>query len=188
MRRAPAPRAGPIRMAYFDRHTARAALPLSRPPRVRRPWMALISVRRKHFIRERFGAENASDSFAHKLVPQDFFNSESITNFFFPQMVPQDPARPTTRDRPGLPSPPFFLALASSFPLHLRPFFYSSLQLLSRGGVISIGHHTHILALTLTTKITTVTSVRRRDETKRLNVYARLDFLNSRKQLSCEFN
>ena len=26
------------------------------------------------------------------------------------------------------------------------------------------------------------------DETKRLNVYARLDFLNSRKQLSCEFN
>ena len=32
------------------------------------------------------------------------------------------------------------------------------------------------------------TSVRRRDETKRLNVYARLDFLNSRKQLSCAFN
>ena len=26
------------------------------------------------------------------------------------------------------------------------------------------------------------------DETKRLNVYARLDFLNSRKQLSCAFN
>ena len=69
-----------------------------------------------------------------------------------------------------------------------EPFFYSSLQLLSRGGVISIGHRTHILALTLTTKITTVTSVRRRDETKRLNVYARLDFLNSRKQLSCKFN
>ena len=28
----------------------------------------------------------------------------------------------------------------------------------------------------------------RPDETKRLNVYARLDFLNSRKQLSCAFN
>jgi hypothetical protein len=56
-----------------------------------------------------------------------------------------------------------------------------------RDSLISIGHRTHILALTLT-KFTTVTSVRRRDETKRLNVYARLDFLNSRKQLSCAFN
>ena len=31
-------------------------------------------------------------------------------------------------------------------------------------------------------------SIDRSDETKRLNVYARLDFLNSRNQLSYEFN
>ncbi len=109
------------------------------------------------------------------------------------------PDWPTNRDRapsPPLPCPCLILPPFSSpltIPLPFLPSSCSSLQLLSRGGVhraiaLASGHRTHILALTLTTKITTVTSVRRRDETKRLNVYARLDFLNSRKQLSCEFN
>ena len=117
-----------------------------------------------NFIRGRFGAENAPTGPRTVTGP-------SPPPFFFPCSCFLLP---------------FFL-LHLSFPFPLRPFSCSSLQLLSRGGV-RIGHRTHILALNLTTKITTVTSVRRRDETKRLNVYARLDFLNSRKQLSCAFN
>ncbi len=59
-------------MAHFGRHTVRAALPLSRPPRVGRTWMAHFGqfqcgTSRDHrneqlqevtnFIRGRFGAE-----------------------------------------------------------------------------------------------------------------------------------